>query len=86
MVFGKEVTVPVKTADRYGRIVGVVILPDGKNLNWEFVDAGLAWWYRRYASDDGLLERLEAETREAKRGLWVDKNAIPPWESRRIKR
>jgi endonuclease YncB( thermonuclease family) len=67
--FGKEATVRVQTTDRYGRIVGVVTLPDGKNLNWDLVDAGLAWWYRKYAPDDGILERFEAEAREAKRGL-----------------
>jgi endonuclease YncB( thermonuclease family) len=86
MAFAKEVIVRVKTTDRYGRIVGVVILPGGKNLNWELVDAGLAWWYRRYAPDDGMLERLEAEARETKRGLWGDNNPIPPWEWRRIQR
>jgi len=86
MAFGKEVTVCVQTTDRYGRIVGVVILPDGKNLNWELVDVGLAWWYRKYAPDDGMLERFEAEAREAKRGLWADKNPIPPWEYRKMQR
>ncbi|NVM24095.1 MAG: thermonuclease family protein, partial [Desulfobacterales bacterium] len=36
---------PVKDTDRYGRIVGEVILPDGLNLNKELVYVGLAWWY-----------------------------------------
>ena len=43
LAFGQEVTVRIQTTDRYGRIVGEVILPGGKNLNWELVDAGLAW-------------------------------------------
>ncbi|MFX0200221.1 MAG: thermonuclease family protein [Candidatus Hodarchaeota archaeon] len=86
MAFGKEVTVRIQTTDRYGRAVGVVVLPDGKNLNWELVGAGLAWWYRKYSPDDRTLERLETEARAAKRGLWVDESPIPPWEWRRGKR
>jgi endonuclease YncB( thermonuclease family) len=50
LAFGKEVSVQVKDVDRYGRTVGVVILPDGRNLNQELVRAGLAWWYRQYAA------------------------------------
>jgi len=49
LAFGKEVTVHIQSTDRYGRTVGVVILPDCKNLNRELVSAGLAWWYRKYA-------------------------------------
>ena len=86
MAFSNEGTVYVKDKERYGRIVGEVILPGGISLNNELVYVGLAWWYRKYAPDDGMLERLEAEAREAKRGLWADKNPIPPWEWRRIKR
>ncbi len=33
--FRKEVKVQVQTTDRYGRIVGEVILPEGLNLNQE---------------------------------------------------
>jgi len=84
--FRNEVEVRIKDTDRYGRIVSVVILSDGKNLNWELVGAGMAWWYRRYAPDDGMLERLEAGARAEKRGLWADKNPIPPWEWRKMQR
>ena len=68
LVFGTTVTVQVVDRDRYGRTVGVVLLPDGRSLNHELVRAGLAWWYRKY-SDDQSLGDLEAEAREAKRGL-----------------
>src|SRR5438094_4600286 len=47
--FGKDVTVQVKDTDRYGRTVGIVILPDGRSLNEELVYQGLAWWYRKYS-------------------------------------
>lgn len=48
LALGKEVTVRIQTTDRYGRTVGMLILPDRKNLNWELVSAGLAWWYTKY--------------------------------------
>ena len=83
LVFGKTITVTVLDVDRYGRTVGEVILPDGPVLNHELVRAGLAWWYRKYAPDDGTLAQLEADARAAKRGLWADAEPVPPWEWRR---
>ncbi len=68
--------------DRFGRTVGEVTLPDGRVLNHELVRAGLAWWYRRYAPEDDTLKQLEAEARQAKRGLWADPNPVSPWEWR----
>jgi len=78
MVFGKEVRIMEKGKDRYGRTLAEVILPDGKSLNQELVREGYAWWYWKY-SDDEDLKRLQAEAREAKRGLWSDPKVIPPW-------
>lgn len=82
LAFGRVVTVQVVDVDRYGRIVGEVILPDGRSLNRELVRAGLAWWYRKYSKDKSLGE-LEEEARSARRGLWIDSNPIPPWEFRK---
>ncbi len=82
LVFGNTVTVTVMDVDRYGRTVGEVILPGGRVLNHELVRAGLAWWYRRYAPDDGTLAQLEADAKAAKRGLWADAEPVPPWEWR----
>jgi micrococcal nuclease len=84
--FGKVVTVQVRDVDRYGRTVGEVILQDGRSLNRELVRAGLAWWYRQYTRDDRELQRLEAEARAARRGLWEDRNPVPPWQWRRKSR
>ena len=71
--------VRVRDVNHYGHLVGEVILADGRNLNHELVHVGLAWWYRRYAPEDRLLGRLEREAREARRGLWADRNPVPPW-------
>ena len=51
-------------------------------LNREMVRGGLAWWYRKYAPADRELEDLEAEARTAKRGLWTQAGAVPPWDWR----
>ena len=42
--FQQTVTVEVHTTDRYGRLVGGVLFPDGRSLNQELVRAGMAWW------------------------------------------
>src|SRR5271166_3064301 len=69
LAFGKIVKVMPRATDRYGRIVGDVVLPDGRVLNEELVRVGLAWWYRQHAPNIGTLPQLEAGVRAAKRGL-----------------
>jgi micrococcal nuclease len=53
------------------------------SLNQELVRQGLCWWYSKYAPGDTVLEGLEAEAREAKKGLWADLVPMPPWEWRK---
>jgi endonuclease YncB( thermonuclease family) len=79
LVFGVTVRVRRVTADRYGRMVAVVTLADGRVLQEELLRAGLAWWFRRYAPKEARLARLEEEAREARLGLWVDEDPTPPW-------
>ncbi len=38
--------------------------------------------HREYAPGDMVLEGLETEAREAKKGLWADPQPVPPWEWR----
>jgi len=56
-----------------------VFLQDGTHVNHELVKGGWCWWYRKNAPRDTVLEGLEKEAREAKRGLWVDPHPVPPW-------
>ena len=86
LAFGQVVTVVVKDQDRYGRLVAEVVLPDGQSLNRALVRAGLAWWYAAFAKRETTLQQLEAEARDAKRGLWSDPHAVAPWEYRQHKR
>jgi len=52
------------------------------------LDAGLAWWYRKYANEQPPRQRIDYESAEDKAaidrvGLWQDKDPVPPWEWRR---
>ena len=86
LVFGKKVTIQTHGYDKYKRTLGDVFLSDGKNLNQELVRQGFCWWYRKYAPGDTVLEGLENEAREARKGLWADPAPIPPWEWRKRSR
>jgi micrococcal nuclease len=57
-------------------------LSDGMNLNHELVKQGWCWWYRRFAPGYKILEGLEKEAREAKKGLWIGPHPVPPWRKR----
>ena len=85
LAFGKEVTVQTYGHDKYKRTIGDVILPDGMNLNQELVKQGWCWWYWKYAPGDTMVEGLEKEAREAKKGLWHDSLSAAPRERRRRK-
>lgn len=86
-VFGRDVTVDWLKRDRYGRIVGKVLV-GGMDADLEQVRAGLAWHYKKYASeqtaeDRAAYARAEDEARAARRGLWREAGQVPPWEWRR---
>ncbi len=78
---GRMVVVRVMSQDRYGRTIGDVMLPDGRNLSQEVVRAGYAWWVRRYSTNHRLAT-LEAQARAAHVGLWADPSPMAPWEWR----
>lgn len=63
--------------DRYGRQVCVVRV-DGIDVGLAQIEAGLAWWYRKYARDQSPQDRasyaaVEQDAQETKRGLWRDR-------------
>ncbi|MDR2338904.1 MAG: thermonuclease family protein [Deltaproteobacteria bacterium] len=87
-IYGKKVDVLVKDVDRYSRYVGIVSI-GGKSVNDEMVASGLAWTYTSYCKDEGICSKFrasESSAKGAKRGLWQDPGAIPPWDWRRNKR
>jgi endonuclease YncB( thermonuclease family) len=83
LVFGKEVTLQRFRKDKYKRTIADVLLSDGTNVNHTLVKDGWCWWYRKYAPGDTVLEGLEKEAREARKGLWTDPMPVPMWEWRK---
>jgi endonuclease YncB( thermonuclease family) len=81
LAFDRTVTVLASGRDRNGRLLGEVLLPDGRSLNQELVRAGDAWWFRKY-SRDVTLARLEEEARQSRRGLWAAEAPQAPWDYR----
>ncbi len=70
---GSKVELEIVTQDQFRRIVAVVwSVADGKrlNVNEAMLRDGHAWAYRRYMRDAKFCD-LEAEARDAKRGLWA---------------
>ena len=80
-MFRKIVDIEVIDVDRYGRLVGVVRLEDGRDINREMVREGNAWVYRQYLRDRSLFEDEEV-ARDARRGLWSLADPIAPWDWR----
>ena len=83
-VFDQVVTVEWFKHDRYGRIVGKVML-DGQDVCLDQVRAGMAWHYKYYQNeqtpeDQRLYANAEDSARLAKMGLWIDSDPIPPWD------
>ncbi|WP_208512276.1 thermonuclease family protein [Variovorax paradoxus] len=94
LIAGREVLVHEVDVDRYGRVVGVVYLPSGTcvgpglrmepSANQAMVEMGMAWAYRRYVRQPGILQ-AEARARAARIGLWRTKEPIAPWDWRAAK-
>jgi endonuclease YncB( thermonuclease family) len=80
----KEVVVTWKEKDRYGRILGEVMLGN-RHINLEMVQDGMAWHYKQYSKSKELANAEDA-ARKAEEGLWVDKEPVPPWEFRKNER
>lgn len=81
LCFGKNAEVDVQTTDRYGRMVAEVTCA-GVQVNRVQVERGMAWVYERY-NKDRTIGVLQNQARQARRGLWADAKAVPPWEFRR---
>jgi micrococcal nuclease len=70
---GSKVELEVVTQDQFRRMVAVVwITQDGRriNVNETLLREGHGWAYRRYMRDAKFCD-IEAEARDAKRGLWA---------------
>lgn len=96
LVFSKDVRIEWDKRDRYGRIIGKIwVQPSdcprcGLTLDAGLaqLSAGMAWWYRKFASeqsaeDRGRYQFEEDEARARRVGLWREVDPVPPWDWRR---
>ena len=88
LIFGQNAHVEVINKDRYGRTVGIVYDQDGKEINGQLVSLGLAWVYPQYCKIPICKSWKNAEmaARASGRGLWADKDPLPPWDWRKIRK
>lgn len=89
-VYGRVVRVEERGDDRYGRVLGRILLGDD-DINLGQIRQGLAWHYAQYAKDQPGMEAkfygaAERKARKDGLGLWQDASPVPPWEFRRGKR
>lgn len=89
MVFRKTVKVEFQKKDRYGRIVGKVII-GSLDASLEQVRRGMAWHYKAFEQEQSQSDRLlytqaEEDARKAHRGLWRERDPIAPWDFRRMR-
>lgn len=87
LAYNRNVQVQTHKRDRYGRVVGKVLL-DGTDLNLHQINRGLAWHYKAYAQEQSREDRVryaaaEEVARSEKRGLWRDAEPTPPWDWRK---
>jgi micrococcal nuclease len=86
LVLGGHVKALSYKNDRYGRTIATIFL-HGKDINLAIIEAGLAWHYKKYASEQPRSEALayargELAARQNKLALWSDEKPIAPWEWR----
>lgn len=90
IAYRQTVVVEWDKRDRYGRIIGKVLV-GGVDANLEQIRRGMAWHYKQYAREQSAEDRLryakaEDLARDERIGLWRDKDPVPPWDFRRVRR
>ena len=89
-IAGRTVVIEWTKRDKYQRLVGKVLLA-GRDINITQIEAGLAWHYKKYATEQSPKDRqrytrAEEQARASRLGLWRDSHPVPPWEYRKAKK
>ncbi|WP_298834673.1 thermonuclease family protein [uncultured Piscinibacter sp.] len=81
-VLQRRVEVPARGVDAYGRLLGGLLLSDGRDVSAWMVSQGHAWSarFRRHPGPYASQQR-DAQTRRA--GLFADPAAVEPWVFRK---
>ncbi len=75
----RDVVVRGIQLNRQGQTVADIFLLDGRNIAFELIKEGLAW-SQRGASERQTYREEEDLAMAAGKGLWADRNPIPPWK------
>jgi endonuclease YncB( thermonuclease family) len=81
LVRNRWVDIHPMDVDRYGRTVALVRV-EGRLLNADLVRNGWAWVSPRYCHAQPLCRQLTAwqkQARQERRGIWREKQPVPPW-------
>lgn len=89
LIFGKDVEVETTKRDRYKRVLGKILV-GGVDANLMQIKDGFAWHYKAYQKEQSAIDRetyskAEEQAGAMKKGLWLDKEPLAPWEFRRQK-
>ena len=76
------------TLGYYRRVIGKIVL-NGKDINLEMIEKGMAWHFKKYQKSQPIKDRYsynkaENEARKKNVGLWLGKNPLAPWTWREL--
>ncbi len=80
-IAGEIVTVKYKSKDKYGRILGTIYF-ENLDINLQQVKNGYAWVYKQYSKNQTYYQE-EQKAKDLKKGLWIAKEPLAPWEYRK---
>lgn len=89
-ISGKTVKVEFKKRDRFGRLLGKILLGE-EDINLGQIKNGMAWHYKQFSREQSPVDAdnyaaAEATARASRTGLWSRADARAPWEFRHPKR
>jgi endonuclease YncB( thermonuclease family) len=90
MAFDRRVEARCWKRDRYGREVCSVFV-GSRDIGLAMIGDGYAWHYKAFEREQSAQDRTayagsETDARAARRGLWREPGAVPPWEFRKVRR
>lgn len=89
-ILDRTVLIKWTKRDRNQRIVGQVSI-GLRDIGLELIREGSAWHATHYmreqsAKDRALYSEAEVDARRERKGLWKNRDAVPPWELRTMGR
>lgn len=83
LVFKQNVRIEASGYDKYQRLLAVVYTLDGKNINLQLIQQGMAWAYQQTQPEYQLAQ---TQAQRHKIGLWNENHPINPAQWRLNKR